>query len=97
MIISLPRYISPSLNESNHCTQVYTIKESNLELSNDHGLRDDDDAIVLLVVQQVLDSAIGLQHLHAASVLVQVVDDSGHRSCVAVQVLGVSEASSNQA
>ena len=66
-----------------------------LELSDDHGLRDDDDAIVLLVVQQVLDGSVGLQHLHAAAVLVQVVDDAGRRSCVAVQVLRVPEAASN--
>ncbi len=37
--------------------------ESHLKLSNDHGLCDNDDPIVLLVVKQVLDSSVRLQNL----------------------------------
>jgi hypothetical protein len=67
-----------------------------LELSDDHRLRDDDDPVVLLIVQQVLDGSISLQDLHAAAVLVQVVNDSGNGSGVTVQVLRSAQTSANE-
>ena len=67
-----------------------------LKLSNDHGLCDDNDSIILLVVEQILDRSFRLQDFHATAILIQVVDDPGNWSCVAVQVLRVAQTSTNQ-
>ena len=67
-----------------------------LKLSNDHGLSDDNDSVILLVMKQILDCSFRLQDFHATAILVQVVDDSRYWSGVAIKVFGIAQTSANQ-
>ena len=54
------------------------------ELPDHQGLGDNNQGVASLVVEHPPDGPVGLEHLHAGSILIQVVDDASQTATVEV-------------